>query len=424
MGGFAVSDLPAKPKRILVVSGPYPSIADTSRGIFVHQRVKALSQIEGIEVQVVAPTPWAPPFPNIKKWRSLRRMPSTETYDGLIVHRPRYLLPPKVGGYFHPSLMYPSLLKAVRRIRKEFAFEVVDSHFVYPAGVAATRVARRLGVPVSLTGRGEDMMRFPSMPLKGPRIRWALAHANRCVGVSKQISDEMVKHGADPSNVCTISNGVDTERFYPKPSKECQRLLGLPENKKFLITVGDRLELKGFHIIIEALPLILKTHPDLTYICVGGAGRHGQDFTPQIRSQIDRLGLNDRVVLVGAKSHDELVDWYNAADLYVLASSREGSPNVLMESLACGVPAVATRVGSAPDELEQSGFGFIMDERTPEAAAEAVIAALKHSWDRVAIRRAIEKRTWSCVADATLKNLAPLFDLPSTKPGGKSRGEL
>ena len=402
--------------RILVVSGAFPSSTDPSRGIFVHQRVRALSEMPGIDVRVIAPTPWAPPIESVPKWRNFSRLPRSEVFKGLAIERPRYFLPPKVGGYFHPQFMYPTLLKAARKLHQEFPFDLIDAHFVYATGVAATKVAKRLGVPICLTGRGEDMIRFPSMPFKGKSIRWALNNADAFVGVSEQISQAMVTHGAKPDRVTTIANGVDIQQFAPQSQIECRESLGLPTDRKILITVGDRLELKGFHVIVEALPEVLKTHPDAMYVCVGGPGRHRRDYTSQIQSRIDALGLGDRVLLAGPQDHSELPCWYNAADLYVLASSREGSPNALLEALSCGTPAVATRVGGAPDELEPTGFGLVMAERSPQAAAKTISEALTKNWDRQAIRRALENRSWNRIAATVLNHLGPL--LPKNKMAG------
>lgn len=404
--------------RILVVSGAFPSSADPSRGLFVHQRVRALSEIPGIDVRVIAPTPWAPPIESVPKWRNYSKLPRSEVFRALAIERPRYFLPPKVGGYFHPKFMYPALLKSARKLHQQFPFDLIDAHFVYATGVAATKVAKKLGVPICLTGRGEDMMRFPSMPFKGKSIRWALNNADAFVGVSEQISKAMVTHGATPGRVTTIANGVDIEQFVAQSQIECRKSLGLPVDRKILITVGDRLELKGFHIIVEALPEILKTHPDTMYVCVGGPGRHGRDYTNEIQSRIARLGLGDRVLLAGPRDHSELVRWYNAADLYVLASSREGSPNALLESLACGLPVVATRVGGAPDELEPTGFGMVMSERAPQAAAKTISEGLTKNWDRSEIRRGMSGRSWSHTAEAVFLHLSQLLSghKPVAKP--------
>lgn len=398
--------------KILVISGAFPSSADPTRGIFVYQRVRALANLDGVDVRVMAPTPWAPPLSSVPKWNAYSKLPKSEVFGDLQIDRPRYFLPPKIGGYVHPQLMYPALLKAARNLRKEFRFDLIDAHFVYAAGVAATQVAKSVGVPICLTGRGEDMMRFPSMPIKGRSIRWALQNADAFVGVSRQISQAMIDHGADPNRVKTIANGVNVEQFKPLSKTECRKQLGLPLDRQILITVGDLLELKGFHVIIEALPKILKSHPNAMYVCVGGPGRHGRDHSGEIRSLVNRLNLENHVLLAGAQNHSDLPKWYNSADLYALASSREGSPNALLEALACGVPAVSTRVGGAPDELESTGFGMIMAERSAQAAAETVNKALADDWDSKKIREKLQDRSWDHIASSVIRHLSPMLPTP------------
>ncbi|NOX56291.1 MAG: glycosyltransferase family 4 protein, partial [Planctomycetes bacterium] len=105
-------------------------------------------------------------------------------------------------------------------------------------------------------------------------------------------------------------------------------------------------------------------------------------------------GLERYVTLAGARPHGELPLWYSAADLFILLSSREGSPNVVLESLACGTPVVATGVGSIPDDPADPGFGLVLRERSAPAAASGVRKALASRWDRGRIRRAIESRSW------------------------------
>lgn len=371
--------------------------------------MKALAQLAGVEVRVVSPTPWVPPIGGGPKFDHYRKLPSTEVFDGLRVDRPRYPLPPKIGGYIHPQLMYGPLAAALRRIHRDFRFEMIDSHWVYPTGVAATRLGQRFNVPVCMTGRGEDMTRFPSLPLKGPRIRWALGKADALIGVSREICDEMVRYGAPVGKVATIANGVDTQKFSPMNRDICRQKLNLPADRPILLTVGDRLELKGFHLVIQALPKVLEKYPDLLYVCVGGRGRHGRDFTREIEACIAQHGLQDHVILPGSQDHNELPLWYNAANLYVLASSREGSPNVLLEALACGVPAVATKAGGAADEVAPPHCGRLVAERTPNSIAKTLLDALGSQWDCGLIRSDMEKRSWRATAENCLEHYRRIF---------------
>ncbi len=401
---------------ILAISATFPSSTDPSRGVFVKERLKALALLDDVQVRVLAPTPWFPPLKRFSKWYRWSQFPYEEQIEGLPVYRPRYFLPPKVGGYVHPQLMHAAIVSAVDRIYREFRFDVLDAHYVYPAGALAVRLADRFNVPVVMTGRGEDMMRFPELPLVGNQIRRALKRAQGAIGVSQEIATRMLEHGASPDRTHVIANGVDTEKFYPKPQQDCRHALGLPLDGRIIVSVGDLLELKGFHLLVEAMPEVLRHEPKAMLIIVGGPGRFGRDHSSEIRAAIDRHQLHAHVRMVGARPHGELIDWYNAADLYAMMSSREGSPNVLLEALACGTPAIGTPVGGIPDELQDSARGELIPERTSKAAAATIVRALARSWDRQQIRGALMQRTWEATAQRVHQVLRDAVEQHAANP--------
>jgi glycosyltransferase involved in cell wall biosynthesis len=132
--------------------------------------------------------------------------------------------------------------------------------------------------------------------------------------------------------------------------------------------------------------------PDV-HLCIIGEGRERES----LQSMIGHLGLDERVELLGHRPNEELSLWYNAADVFCLASSREGWANVLMESMACGTPVVATNVYGAPEMITKDVVGILV-ERNEEAIAEGLIAALERPWDRQVIREHVAGRTWDVVA--------------------------
>ena len=109
------------------------------------------------------------------------------------------------------------------------------------------------------------------------------------------------------------------------------------------------------------------------------------------------LNLGEHVRLAGIIPHKEMGDWYSAADLFCLASGQEGWPNVILESLACGTPVVATSAGGIPEIISSNGVG-ILAERTEQDIAGKISIALKQSWNREEIVKFAEKYTWNQVA--------------------------
>lgn len=386
-------------RRVLVLSGTFPSRVLPNYGIFVKERIRALAALPGYEVRVLAPAPYFPPIPGFGRWSLWSRVPRRETVDGLTVVRPRYFLPPKMGGYLEADLLYAAARHGAEQIRREFDFDVIDAHFVYPNGVAAVRLGQHFEVPVVMTGRGEDILRFPGVPFKGRRIRWALQRGDGFVALSRDIARSFERNGAARRAISIIPNGVDSEMFRPWPKAEARRMLGLPEASRIVISVGDRVERKGFHVLIDALSEVLRVHSDVHVVIVGGPGRHGLDYTREIETRIAANRLHDRVHLAGGRPHHGLAQWYSAADLFALLSSREGSPNVLLEALACGIPAVATPVGGIREELADGRSGILLSERSVSAAAEGLCRALDRDWDREAIRTTMTKRDWHAVAE-------------------------
>ena len=388
-------------RKVLVMSGgSFPSRTQPVHGVFVKERVRFVAQA-GVDIRVVAPTPYFPPIKWFKRWYPWSQIPKHEVIDGLDVTRPRYLLIPKISGFWHPSLMYPAALQAIRKLQPDFDFDLIDSHFAYPNGVAAVRLAERLGKPVVITARGHDIAKCPDMPIVGPQVRQAICRATRLIAVSQEIADRMESFGADPARITVIPNGVDTDKFCPVSMDSAREKLGLPKERKLILAVGYRLELKGFHLLIDALPKIRERFPEAMVAIVGGQARWAADFLPTIKERIREHQLEDHVVIAGTRPQEELRYWYSAADVLSILSSREGSPNVLMEALACGLPAVATAVGGIGPLLSENPiFGCLLPERSAGASTDGLIRMLACSPNRAEIRLLMLERSWHKTAES------------------------
>jgi glycosyltransferase involved in cell wall biosynthesis len=120
-------------------------------------------------------------------------------------------------------------------------------------------------------------------------------------------------------------------------------------------------------------------------------------YRPALEKLVQKLSLQKHVFFAGARDAAEIPLWFSAADASVLASSREGWPNVILESLACGTPVVATPVGQIPEILAYPDVGIIASQ-DPNSLAAAIEAALERGWDRELLSQYAYQRPWAAVA--------------------------
>lgn len=292
----------------------------------------------------------------------------------------------------HGLLMFLGSFSLVRRLRGAMDFDCIDAHYVYPDGCAAILLGKVFNLPVIITARGSDINLFPAFRSIRPQIRWTLERASGVIGVSAALKDTMVALGIARETIKVIGNGVDLARFEPIDSKEAKNRLGIPMDARAIVSVGALTPVKGFQILIPSLTTILRRYPKARLYVVG----EGNDRN-KLQSLIQELGLEEHVFLVGSKPNEELKFWYSAADLSCLVSAREGWPNVVLESLACGTPVLATPIGGIPEILTSQELGVFV-EQNPESIAAGLEFALNKQWERSAIASYARRRTWDDVA--------------------------
>jgi teichuronic acid biosynthesis glycosyltransferase TuaC len=385
------------PIRTLLFSTLYPSVARPTHGIFVETRLRHLLQSGQVQTQVVAPVPWFPSSDQrFGEWAKMAATPRHEFCNNIEVWHPRYLLPPKVGMHVAPLMLALGARATVARlIREGFDFDLIDAHYYYPDGVAAALLAKWFHKPVVITARGTDLNLMPSYPLPRRMMLWAAQRAAASVGVCAALMEVLRHLGAEPSKLHVLRNGVDLERFHPLPPAEARVALGLPPGI-LLLSVGHLVERKGHHIAVEILTQLPQAH-----LVIIGEGEERD----RIREHARALGVMDRVMLAGSIPNAELARWYSAADILILASSREGWANVLLESMACGTPVVATHIWGTPEVVCNPVVGQLVEAREGKAFAQAVRALLDNYSDRAAVRRYAEGFSW----EATTKGQIELF---------------
>lgn len=382
--------------KILTYSTLFPNTETRHHGIFVAERLRHLLKTRQIEANVMAPVPWFPSaHPRFGLYARYARIQEQSTFDGIPIYHPRYPVIPKVGMTCAPLLLALASWHALRSLRSQIiAFDLIDAHYFYPDGVAAVLLGRWLGKPVVITGRGTDLNIIPEYALPRRMICWAANQAAGIITVSEALRQILIGLDVPESKVKTLRNGVDLELFRPLEDRIAVRQK-LAVGGICILSVGKLNEAKGHHLAIEALRYL----PENVNLIVVGEG----PFEKTLQQLVIDSGLVHRVRFVGRLNHNRLPQYYNAADLLVLASRSEGMANVLLESLACGTPVVATRIGGAPEVIDDEKVGELLDERNAIAVAASIRKLLQRRVEREDVRCHAEKFSWAKTSNGQLE---------------------
>ena len=384
---------PPIPLRLLTFSTLFPDSTRPSHGVFVENRLRHLVASGHAASTVLAPVPWFPStHPRFGSYARYAAVPRFEHRHGLDVHRPRYIALPGIGMNIAPYLLYAAARPALARlIRRGLRFDAIDAHYLYPDGVAAIWLGAAFNTPVVITARGSDVTELPDHPTPNRLIRSAIHAAAHLIGVSSAICERLIDLGANPACVTMLRNGVDTAVFHPTDRATARAALGL--SRRTLISVGHLIPRKRNHLTIQALAEL----PDFDLILVGEGPER-----PRLEALAAELGLGRRVRFLGARPHPDLKHDYTAAEAMVLASAREGWANVLLESMACGTPVIASNIPGNPEVVQTPAAGRITTDNTPASFAAAIRDLFAAEPDRAATLAYAQPFSWAATTEGQL----------------------
>ncbi|WP_374593246.1 glycosyltransferase [Aquabacterium sp.] len=378
--------------RIVTVTTFFPNSADPHRTVFVANLVRAMR--ERCTVTVVAPVPLAPPF---GRWRLQAGIPRVESVAGIEVLHPRFVVVPKLG-WLSGLTFALGVVTHLARLKRELGVFVVHGHCAYPDGVGVALVARLLGLPFVVTTHGSDINVYAERPMLRWQIRWALRRADGVVAVSRALLGKVQRllAPATPRVVLAPCAGFDPALFVPRPRAPARGELGLAPDARVVLFVGHLIAIKGVDVLIDAWVRLL-AKPGVGQDCLLVLIGHG-DNRKALESRATRVGLSERVRFVGAVAQAEVSRWMAAADLLCLPSRNEGTPNVVVEALASGLPVVASRVGGIPELVVDGKNGLLVPPEDPSALAEALANALSREWVRDKVCASVAHLTWTAIA--------------------------
>ena len=301
----------------------------------------------------------------------------------------------------------PQFLEAMREFQLEhgLTYQAYHSHY-WLSGWLGAALARPQGVPHVVTFHTLALIKMQSRagevePLQRQRVEQELmASAGRIVAFSPHERDAMVSlYGADPSHVELVPCGVDLSLFRPLDRQEARERLGL-NGGKVVLYVGRLEPLKGLELLLQTAAQ-LETCQDVRVLVVGGAAG-AEEEVHRMQDLARDLNVEDVFDFVGRVNQDELPWYYNAADICVVPSYYESFGLAALESMACGTPVVATRVGGLSTIVQHGRTGYLKSWRCPEAFAnslEMIMSSerLQHSMGLAARKRA-EGMGWERVA--------------------------
>jgi glycosyltransferase involved in cell wall biosynthesis len=393
----------ARRLRIASVCRTLPTPENRAAGTFVASRLAALAKLTSL--RIVQPVPYFPVVRPLPEWLN----GGDRTLQGVPVEAvPMFYLPRVLKSLDGRWLARCTGRKLAALGKRQWRADVIDAHFGYPDGVGCVRVAQALGLPVFITIRGSetDFLRQPAI---ARQLVHALNTATGCISVSHSLRRLVAEHGVDADKVRVIPNAVNREIFRPGPRGDARRELGVDSNARLIVSVGHLVALKGHEVLIRAVHRLVRRYPTIQLMIFGGRA-YERDHPAELQGLIRELGLTPHVRLLGLLDQDVISSWLRAADLFALATEREGCCNAVLEALATGTPVITTPVGDNTHFVHAGINGSVVPVGDVGAFERTLADALERSWDQRAISQGLEVGDWDHVAGRVLEFFTERLD--------------
>lgn len=360
---------------VLWVTPTYPWPGEPSFGTFYQTQAQAVHR-QGVALTVACPTPWAPwPLPYASdRWRRYSEAPRKARDGAIAVVRPPYINVPGEPAWASPD---QRIAGAVWRVRSAWAgAKVIHGHYAI-TGLAAWHLARRTGLPFTLTFHGSDMNSWPDEhPDRLPDLRRALQDASAVFAVSRALADRA--RSLTGVEVEHLPLGCDHRALAAgaMPPAAARAALGLPPDRVIVLFVGHLKRAKGVRELVDAVLDV--GHPFMAVLVGDGPERGYGTSDPRADGTLSYRG---------ALAHDDVTPYMSAADVLVLPSYGEGLPTVFVEAGSLRLPVIGSRVGGIPELLEPDRGTILADVR-PTTIVAALRAFVE---DRPAAQAAAER---------------------------------
>lgn len=372
---------------LLVVSNSFPDESDTYiDGIFIKDQLLSLSKyFDNIYVLIPAPL----------SITMIKKMPLKEyDFKNINIHFIKYFDFPPTYFYFREFWTSRETKKVLSFIQqKNIKFDIIHAHNTWRSGAVAVELKKIFKTPVVLTEHTSNVLVDRWINKRDPQFAKIWKACDAIIRVNSKDNYIFKEAGVPEERICTIPNGFKKTLFFSSDSMIARRKLGLPCNKKILLSVGALLPTKGYPYMIDALKEVVNVRNDFHYYIVGSG-----KLKNSLKKQIQVTGLSDYITLIGGKPHGDIPLWMNACDIYMLPSINEGNPTVMFEALGCGRPFIGTKVGGVPEIISSNDYGILVEPANSFDLADKILQALDRKWNNDQIIAYAERFNWDTIA--------------------------
>ena len=394
---------------IALVSTFYPNAAEPLRAVFIRNLAAALGRYA--QLSIVSPVPYAPPVASVARWRSLRSIPRRVAEEGREVIHPRFLVIPKCAAATGFNY-FAGTLRTLRELAKQQRIDVLHAHCAYPDAVGVALAAALLDIPFAVTAHGSDINVYAQRLSVRPQLKWALRRAGVVIAVSKAIQRRIEalieqpspRAAQPPPRIIHIPcAGVDSRVFAVRDQEAARRALALDPAGRVVVFAGQLVPIKAVQVLLQAWQILagagsLRASDRLV---IAGDGPERAMLEARAAAGIDPQSVR----FLGEISQQDLALWLDAASAFCLPSRNEGTPNVIIEAMACGRPVVASRVGGIPEIVTDGRNGFLVESGDAAQLAARLQAALEKRWDPQQIAAGVAEYTWDNLARRNIEAL-------------------
>jgi len=286
-----------------------------------------------------------------------------------------------------------SASKKIEELNKQIGLDIIHANLpLVPSFAIPNNASKALVCAVHSTWKGEAIVTKQSNPKElNPNEKMMLRfnrvlrryetqlmkRSDALIAVSKYTVDELTDlYGIEEEKIHVIYNGVDIDKFKPRPDRmELRREFGLEEDKKVVLFVGRLYHRKCLEILLRSIPPVLEEYKDVKFAISGTGFKQKEE---SLRSLAKELDIEDHVTFLGYVPDEKLPDLYSSSDIFVLPAIYENFPFAILEAQATALPVISTKVGGIPEFLVDNENGFVIVPGDSTQLTQKVLTLLQN----------------------------------------------